>query len=87
MATILKMPKLGVNMEEGQIVRWIVSEGGIVEKGKPLFEMTTDKTTIEIDATENGVLLKTLVELDEDYACGTPIAIIGSQGEDISKLL
>ena len=86
MATVVKLPKLGVNMEEGQIVEWRKEVGEKIEKGEILFEMTTDKTTMEIESTVSGTLLKVLVECDEDYDCGTPICIIGEPGEDISGL-
>ncbi len=87
MATVVKLPKLGVNMEEGQIVEWRKAEGEPIEKGEILFEMTTDKTTIEIESTVTGTLLKILVECDEDYDCGTPICVIGEPGEDITGLV
>ncbi len=87
MAKVVNMPKLGEGMEEGQIVSWLVEEGGDVVKGEPLFEVMTDKSTMEFPAPESGKLLKTLVELEEDYDCGTPVCIIGEEGEDISELL
>ena len=87
MAKVVNMPKLGEGMEEGQIVSWCVEEGGDVVKGEPLFEVMTDKSTMEFPAPESGKLLKTLVELEEDYDCGTPVCIIGEEGEDISDLL
>lgn len=87
MATVVNLPKLGVNMEEGQIVQWLVEVGAPVKKGQPLFEMMTDKTSIEIDSTMDGFLLKTLVETDEDYPVGTPICIIGEEGEDVEGLV
>lgn len=87
MATVVKLPKLGVNMEEGQIVEWKKAEGETIEKGEVLFEMTTDKTVMEIESTVTGTLLKILVECDEDYDCGTPICVIGEPGEDISGLV
>ena len=81
------MPKLGEAMEEGQIVDWLVEEGEEVEKNDPIFEVMTDKSTMEFPSPESGVMLKHLVELEEDYACGTPVCIIGEEGEDISELL
>lgn len=87
MATLVKLPKLGVNMEEGQIVEWKIAEGETIEKGEVLFEMTTDKTVMEIESTVSGTLLKILVECDEDYDCGTPICVIGEPGEDYSDLV
>ncbi|MHB1315136.1 MAG: biotin/lipoyl-containing protein [Christensenellales bacterium] len=87
MATVVKLPKLGPNMEEGQIVQWLVNIGDPVKKGQPLFEMMTDKTTIEVESTMDGYLLKTLVECDEDYDIGTPICIIGEKGENAEGLV
>ena len=87
MATVVKLPKMGPNMEEGQIVQWLVDVGEPVKKGQPLFEMMTDKTTIEVESTMDGYLLKTLVELDEDYDIGTPICIIGEKDEPADGLV
>ena len=87
MAKVVNMPRLGEEMEEGQIVSWLVEEGGDVVKGEPLFEVMTDKSTMEFPAPASGKLLKTLVELEEDYDCGTPVCIIGEEGEDISELI
>ena len=60
---------------------------GEIEKGEPLFELMTDKSTMEFPCPQSGTLLKILVECEEDYDCGTPICIIGEEGEDISGLL
>lgn len=87
MAKVVNMPKLGEAMEEGQIVSWMCSEGDKVEKGEPLFEVMTDKSTMEFPCPESGTLLKILVETEEDYDCGTPVCIIGEEGEDISDLV
>lgn len=87
MAKVINMPKMGEAMEEGQIVSWMYEEGQAVEKGEPLFEIMTDKSTMEFPCPQSGFLLKILVECNEDYDCGTPICIIGDQGEDISDLL
>jgi pyruvate dehydrogenase E2 component (dihydrolipoamide acetyltransferase) len=55
------MPKLGLTMEEGTIVRWLRKEGDPVEKGEILFEVETDKATIEVEATASGTLGKILL--------------------------
>ncbi len=47
MAKIVNMPKMGEGMEEGQVVSWMYEEGQAVEKGEPLFELMTDKSTME----------------------------------------
>lgn len=87
MAKIIVMPKMGEAMEEGQITEWLVKEGDQVSKNQSLFELMTDKTTMEFPCPEDATVLKIMGELDEDYPCGTPIAIIGQPGEDISGLI
>lgn len=87
MAKVIVMPKMGEGMEEGQVVSWAVNVGDSVEKGDALFEVMTDKTVMDFPSPESGTLLKTLVECEETYPCGTPIAILGQPDEDISSLL
>ena len=50
MAIELKVPNLGMDMEEADIVRWLVQEGDEVEKGDPVLEIDTDKTSYEVEA-------------------------------------
>ena len=45
MATEIKMPQLGLTMEEGTVERWLKAEGDPVKAGEPLLEITTDKLT------------------------------------------
>jgi len=73
-------------MEAGTIVRWLKSEGDAVAKGEPLFELDTDKVTQEVEAETEGVLLKIVVSSGEADV-GTTVAVIGSQGEDVSALV
>lgn len=58
MATEIKMPQLGLTMEEGTVERWLKAEGDPVKAGEPLLEITTDKLTNEVAAETDGVLLK-----------------------------
>ena len=87
MAKVSVMPKMGEAMEEGQITEWLVKEGDKVAKNQSLFELMTDKTTMEFPCPEDATVLKIMGEVEEDYPCGTPIAIIGEPGEDISGLV
>ena len=87
MAKVIVMPKMGEAMEEGQITEWLVKEGDKVAKNQSLFELMTDKTTMEFPSPEDATVLKIRGEVEEDYPCGTPIAIIGEPGEDISGLV
>ncbi|WP_078428409.1 dihydrolipoamide acetyltransferase family protein [Alkalihalobacterium alkalinitrilicum] len=77
------MPRLGVTMQAGTISSWLIEEGESVEKGEYLFELETEKSTIEIEAQESGVLKKILVPEDEEVSINTVIAIIGEGDEEI----
>lgn len=74
-------------MEEGQISRWVKSEGETFEANETLAEVDTDKATMEMTALSGGTLLKILKGAGESAALGEVIAIIGQPGEDISGLL
>ncbi len=87
MAELVIMPKLGFNMEVGTLVKWHKQEGQMVKKGETLFEITTDKASIEIEATVEGIVRKLLVREGETVPVTTAIAIIGLADEDISRLL
>jgi pyruvate dehydrogenase E2 component (dihydrolipoamide acetyltransferase) len=83
MASEVKLPRLGQGMEAGTITKWLKSEGEIVSKGEPLFEIDTDKVTQEVESDYDGVLLK--IALPEGEApVGQTIAWIGAEGEEIS---
>lgn len=83
MAEIITMPKLGFDMAEGTLVRWVIAEGEDVTKGAVLAEIETDKATVEVESTASGVLLRQLVEQGSVVPVNTPIAIIGQPGESI----
>jgi pyruvate dehydrogenase E2 component (dihydrolipoamide acetyltransferase) len=57
----ITMPKMGFDMEEGTIVRWIKKIGDDVTKGEPIAEIETDKVTIEIEAFASGKLTEIVV--------------------------
>ncbi|GAB4475909.1 MAG: pyruvate dehydrogenase complex dihydrolipoamide acetyltransferase [Anaerolineales bacterium] len=83
MAEIVTMPKLGFDMAEGTLVRWVISEGDTVTKGAVLAEIETDKATVEVEASVSGTLLRHLVEQGAVVPVNTPIAVIGQPGEEI----
>ncbi|MCG8513170.1 MAG: hypothetical protein MI740_03435 [Halanaerobiales bacterium] len=72
----VKLPKLGLTMEEGTITRWFKKVGDQVTEGEKLFEVETDKLTNEIEAKASGTLAKILVAEGETVACLTEIAEI-----------
>jgi pyruvate dehydrogenase E2 component (dihydrolipoamide acetyltransferase) len=83
MAEIVTMPKLGFDMKEGTLVRWIKNEGENVTKGDVLAEIETDKATVEVESTFSGVLFSQLVETDAIVPIGDPIAVIAEKDEKV----
>ncbi|MGN8897560.1 dihydrolipoamide acetyltransferase family protein [Flavonifractor sp. HCP28S3_F3] len=82
MAEVIIMPKLGFNMDEGQLVKWHKAVGDPVTKGEVLFEINTDKTTMPVEATADGTVLKIMLEEGAFADVFTPIAVVGAPGED-----
>ena len=80
MANVI-MPKMGDGMEEGTLLRWFKQVGDQIEVGDPIAEIETDKVSIEIESTEEGVLTKTLVAEGQAVPIGTSIAVVGDEGE------
>jgi pyruvate dehydrogenase E2 component (dihydrolipoamide acetyltransferase) len=83
MATEVKMPQLGLTMEEGTISKWVKQEGDKVNVGDVLVEITTDKLSSEIESEVEGVLLKIVAQEGEDIPVKGVIAIIGNEGETV----
>ena len=87
MAEVVIMPKLGFNMDEGQLVKWCKRVGDTVAKGEVLFEINTDKTTMPVESTTNGILLKVMLDEGAFAEVFTPIAVVGQAGEDPDAFL
>jgi pyruvate dehydrogenase E2 component (dihydrolipoamide acetyltransferase) len=83
MAETVIMPKLGFDMAEGTLVRWVVNEGENVAKGGVLAEIETDKATVEVESSYEGVVLRHLVSQGSVVPVNTPIAMIGAAGEKV----
>lgn len=83
MAEGIFMPKLSSTMQEGTLLQWLKEEGDSVEVGEPLFEIMTDKINIEVEAYEEGVLLKKYYEIDEVIPINTIIGYIGEPDESV----
>ncbi len=84
MPTPLKMPKLSPTMEEGTITKWHKKEGDQVAAGDLLFEVATDKATVEYNALDEGFLRKILVHEGQEAAVNAPVAIMTEElGESI----
>ena len=81
MAVEIIMPKLGVDMQEGEIIEWKKQEGDVVNEGDVLLEMMSDKTSMELEAEESGVLLKIVHGNGATVPVTEVIAYIGAEGE------
>jgi pyruvate/2-oxoglutarate dehydrogenase complex dihydrolipoamide acyltransferase (E2) component len=77
MAYELKLPDLGEGLTEGEIARWLVSEGQEVAEDDPLVEVQTDKTTVEIPSPAAGKVARILVEEGQVVPVGTVLVVIG----------
>lgn len=86
MAETIAMPKLGFDMAEGTLVRWLKHEGEVVEKGEVLAEIETDKATVEVEASVAGTVRKLIVAEHSTVPVGAPIAILGTPDEPIEAL-
>jgi pyruvate dehydrogenase E2 component (dihydrolipoamide acetyltransferase) len=75
------MPQLGETVAEGKIVKWFKSAGDAVKPGENLFEIETDKTSMEVPATSAGTLLEIRFLVGEVAKVGAVVAIIGGAGE------
>src|SRR5688572_16165841 len=85
MAETISMPKLGFDMQEGVLIRWVKNEGENVNKGDVLAEIETDKATVEVESSASGVVRKLLVEAGSVVPVGDPIAVVGSADEKIEE--
>lgn len=74
------MPRLSDTMEEGVLSQWVKHEGDQVRKGDVLAVIETDKAAMEMEAYDEGVIARILVEEGASVPIGTPIAVIGDAG-------
>ena len=84
MATNILMPALSPTMTEGTLTRWLKKEGEAIKAGDVIAEIETDKATMEVEAVDEGVLGKILVEDGtENVAVNAPIAVLVDEGETV----
>ena len=86
MAETINMPKLGFDMAEGTLVRWVKKVGENVNKGDVLAEIETDKATVEVESSASGVVRKLLVDEGAVVPVNSPIAVVGSADEKIEEV-
>src|SRR2546423_6581575 len=81
MAKDIVMPKMGYDMTEGKLLRWIKHEGDTINKGEAIAEIETDKVNIEVEAFDSGTLQRILVQEGKTVPVGQPIGILATPGE------
>ncbi len=83
MAKTLMMPKMGFDMEQGKIVRWLKQEGDAVKRGEKVAEIETEKVTIEVENFDDGILHTIVAQAGEEVPVGQPIAVVAQPGEAV----
>ncbi|MCX7631423.1 MAG: 2-oxo acid dehydrogenase subunit E2, partial [Geminicoccaceae bacterium] len=78
---LFRMPSLGADMEAGTLVEWLVEPGDVVERGRVVAVVETQKGAIEVECFEEGVVEELLVPLGQKVPVGTPLARIRAPGE------
>ena len=85
MAKEVRLPQLGQTMEEGTIVNCLIKVGDEVKKGDVIFEIETDKATLEMESPADGFVKHILVGVDETLPVGEPMLILGDKDEDVPQ--
>jgi pyruvate dehydrogenase E2 component (dihydrolipoyllysine-residue acetyltransferase) len=83
MAETINMPKLGFDMAEGTLVRWVKQVGENINKGDVLAEIETDKATVEVESPASGTVLQLIVNQGDVVPVNAPIAVVGAAGEKV----
>ena len=85
MAIEVRLPQLGQTMEEGTIVNCLVKVGDEVKKGDVIFEIETDKATLEMESPAEGFVKYVLTEVDQTLPVGAPLLVVGDKDEDVPQ--
>ena len=81
MASDITMPRLSDSMEEGTILKWLVSEGDEVQRGQEIVEIETDKANMTYELDTAGTLVQIVVGEGDTVPLGEVIARVGSADE------
>ncbi|MEF8974380.1 MAG: biotin/lipoyl-containing protein, partial [Haloarcula sp.] len=84
MSYIVKMPKLGLEMEQGTVLEWTVEQGDEVSEGEMIAEVESEKSIGEVEAREDGTLRRVYAEEGDAVPPGTPIGIFAAPDADIA---
>ncbi|MGQ9595169.1 MAG: lipoyl domain-containing protein, partial [Anaerolineae bacterium] len=79
----IAMPQLGLTMEKGTVVRWLVVEGQPFARGQALLEVETDKAVVPLEAPSEGTLARVLVPVGQTVPVGAALAVAVAPGEHL----
>jgi len=85
MAREIRLPQLGETMKEGTIVNCLVKPGDEVKKGQVIFEIETDKATLEMESPADGFVKHILIEVNQTLLVGAPILVLGEKDEEVPQ--
>jgi pyruvate dehydrogenase E2 component (dihydrolipoamide acetyltransferase) len=85
MAKEVRLPQLGQTMEEGTVVNCLVNVGDEVKKGDVIFEIETDKATLEMESPAAGFVKYVLAKVNETLPVGAPVMVLGAKDEDVPQ--
>ncbi|MCU0914242.1 MAG: 2-oxo acid dehydrogenase subunit E2 [Planctomycetes bacterium] len=83
MAQEINLPKMGQTMEEGTVVKCLVNVGAEVKKGDVIFEIETDKATLEMESPANGFVKYILAQVNQTLPVGGPLLVLGDKDEQV----
>ncbi|MGB5847192.1 MAG: 2-oxo acid dehydrogenase subunit E2 [Ignavibacteriaceae bacterium] len=81
MATEFKLPELGENIESADVIAVLVKTGDRIEKEQSVIEIETDKATIEVPSTVEGVVTEVLVKTGDNIKVGKTLVKVDDSGE------
>ena len=79
------VPKLGVSINEAKILQWLRHEGDVISAGEPIFVAETEKTTVDVEATASGNILKIIHPEGTTLQAGRVVALVAQPGENPSS--
>jgi pyruvate dehydrogenase E2 component (dihydrolipoyllysine-residue acetyltransferase) len=85
MAKEVRLPQLGQTMEEGTVVNCVIKVGDEVKKGDVIFEIETDKATIEMESPADGFVKHILAAVEQTLPIGAPLLVLGGKDEEVPQ--
>jgi len=85
MATEVRLPQLGQTMEEATIISCMVKVGDEVKKSDCVFEIETDKATLELESPADGFVKHILAEVGQTLPVGEALMILGERDEEVPQ--